>query len=68
MAKLTDNQVHDALYAAQQSLEAVEAETVRGNTALEAARRMLNLLQLGLIYAMEKNQDGVPGAPPQSNA
>jgi len=55
--KLTDEQVHERVYLAMLSLGKEEGETVRGNTTLEAARRALMLLQLGLVNAMEKNED-----------
>lgn len=56
---LSDNQVHDRLVAAHDALGEGRGQTVRGNTALEAARQMLRLLQLGLLYAAEKNQDDI---------
>lgn len=52
--KLTDFEVHDRLIAATDALGDDEGETVRGNTALEAARKALRLMQLGLLTAMEK--------------
>ena len=58
--KLSDNQVGDRLHAA---LEAVgttdEGETIRGNTALVAARQTLSLLKQGLLIAAERNSDHV---------
>lgn len=58
---LSDNQVHDALVAAHDALGDHPAETVRGQTALEAAKKMLRLLKLGLLVAAEKNQDHIDG-------
>lgn len=57
---LSDNQVHDRLVAAHEALGDSVGQTVRGHTALEAARYMLRLLQLGLIYAAESNSDDLP--------
>lgn len=59
--KLTDFEVHDRLVAAAEALGREEAETVRGRTALEAARRALTLLQVGLVYAVEAGEDKIPG-------
>lgn len=67
---LSDNQVGDKLGAALNAL-AGEAETVRGQTALEAARRALRLLSFGLLYAAETGTNEVPGvtkAPPAEGA
>jgi hypothetical protein len=36
-----------------------EGETVRGNTALIAARQSLSLLKQGLLIAAERNSDHV---------
>jgi hypothetical protein len=58
---LTDFQVHDRLVAASDALGSEPGETGRGNTALEAARRALVILQIGLVGAMEKNSDEVEG-------
>ena len=54
--KLTDIEVYDRVYAASLAMGEEEGETVLGNTTLEAARRALVLLQLGLLYAMEKGE------------
>jgi hypothetical protein len=59
--KLSDNQVHDRLVAAERALGSDEAATVRGDTAITAARRALNLLQFGLVEAMERQTDTVRG-------
>ena len=50
---LTDNDVHDLLCKAREVLGSGESETVRGQTALIAARRALVLLQIALVSAME---------------
>lgn len=57
---LSDNQVGDALGAAIRALEG-EAETVRGRSALQAARRALGMLSFALVYAGEHGQDDLPG-------
>lgn len=60
-APLTDDEAYDRLHAALQALGHDAGETTRGNTALEAARTMLRLLQLGLVKAMENDADHVEG-------
>ena len=57
--KLSDNQVGDRLHAALEAVGTEEGETVRGNTALVAARQTLNLLEQGLLIAAERNSDYV---------
>lgn len=52
--RLTDNEVHDRLVAAVRALGTAEGDTTRGNSALEAARQMIGLLQFGLVAAMER--------------
>lgn len=66
MAKLTDSQAADRLIRAADVLEGAEGESVRAQTALEAARRALVLLTLGLEQATEAGSDEVPGLLPQS--
>ncbi len=56
---LSDNQIGDRLHAAREILGDEAGKTVRGNTALDAARKALSLLQVGLLYAAEKNSDVV---------
>ena len=51
---LTDNQAHDALYAARQALGEAPGATVHGNTALEAARKALTMLAFGVLVAGER--------------
>lgn len=60
--------MHDVLHAAHEALGDFEGETVRGNTTLEAARRALSLLKVGLIYAAYKNSDNNDAIsdPPES--
>ena len=48
---LTDNQAHDALYAAREALGEAPGATVHGNTALEAARKALTMLAFGVLVA-----------------
>lgn len=48
---LSDNQVDDKLKAAIAVLGEAPGATVRGDTAISAARKMLSLLSMGLITA-----------------
>jgi hypothetical protein len=57
--KLSDNQIGDRLYAALETIGTDEGETIRGNTALVAARQTLSLLEQGLLIAAERNSDDV---------
>jgi hypothetical protein len=57
--KLSDNQIGDRLHAALEKIGTCEGETIRGNTALAAARQTLNLLEQGLLIAAERNSDDV---------
>ena len=57
--KLSDNQVGDRLHAALEAVGTDEGETIRGNTALVAARQTLILLKQGLLIAAERNSDHV---------
>ena len=61
---LGDTQAHDRLCAAREALGEEPGATVRANTALEAARRALTLLQIGLVLAMERNEDRIQGVLP----
>jgi hypothetical protein len=45
MPKLSDNQIGDRLHKAREAIGTEEGETVRGNTALVAARQTLVLLE-----------------------
>jgi hypothetical protein len=46
--KLSDIEVHDRLFAARDALGDEEAETVEGNTAIEAARKALSLFNAAM--------------------
>jgi hypothetical protein len=59
LPKLSDNQVGDRLHAALEAVGIDEGETIRGNTALLAARQTLSLLEQGLLIAAERNSDYV---------
>ena len=59
MIKLSDDRVGDRLHAALEMIGTEEGETVRGNTALIAARQSLSLLKQGLLIAAERNSDHV---------
>jgi hypothetical protein len=69
---LSDNQVGDRLHAALEAVGTDEGETIRGNTALVAARQTLSLLKQGLLIAAERNSDDVstmmnqPVVPPST--
>ncbi|WP_299813523.1 hypothetical protein [Tardiphaga sp.] len=56
---LSDNQVGDLLGEALNVIGGAKAQTVRGNTALDAARQAISLMQIGLLMAAEKNSDVV---------
>ena len=70
---LSDNQVGDRLHAALEAVGTDEGETIRGNTALVAARQTLSLLKQGLLIAAERNSDDVstmmnqPVVPPSTS-
>lgn len=51
---LTDDEVFERLVAAAVALGREPGETLRGDTAIEAARKALMLLQLGLVRAMDR--------------
>ncbi len=53
---LSDNEADDRLKAAREALGDAPGATVAANTALEAARRALSLLSLGLISASERRE------------
>jgi hypothetical protein len=59
LMKLSDNQIGDRLHAALEAVGTDEGETIRGNTALVAARQTLGLLKLGLLIAAERDSDYV---------
>jgi hypothetical protein len=49
--KLSDNEVYDLIHKAAETLGRAEGATIRGNTALQVARRSLTALQLALVMA-----------------
>lgn len=53
MPKLSDIDVYQRLIDASDALGEDTGETVRGDTALKAARRALTLLQMALVKAMD---------------
>jgi hypothetical protein len=57
MPRLSDNEIGDRLHAAIEMIGTEEGETIRGNTALIAARQSLSLLKEGLLIAAERNSD-----------
>jgi len=59
LMKLSDNQVGNRLHAALEAVGTDEGETIRGNTALVAARQTLSLLKQGLLIAAERNSDHI---------
>jgi hypothetical protein len=59
--KLTDNEIYDVIHAALEALGRAQGVTVRGNTALEASRTMLRLMQMGLLKSMDDNTDHIEG-------
>ncbi len=61
MKPLTDNQIHERLAAARKLLGDDAAETVRGDTALKAARQVLSGLGLALLLAGEQESDRLLG-------
>lgn len=54
--KLSDDEAHERLVKAQQALGGDEAESTWANTALEAARKALALLQIALVSASDRNK------------
>ncbi|TWG90320.1 hypothetical protein L598_000700000770 [Mesorhizobium sp. J18] len=66
MKPLSDNEIHERLTAARQLIGDDTAETVRGDTALEAARRVLSGLSLALLLAGEQESDRLAGVKDQN--
>ncbi|MFG1330200.1 hypothetical protein V5F41_02990 [Xanthobacter autotrophicus] len=62
---LTDIEVHERLCAAAEAIGDASGVTIRGNTALETARRALVMLQLALVQAMEDRTDKLTGVKDQ---
>lgn len=67
-SRLSDNEVHDRLCAGLEALGEADAATSAGRTTLEAARRALRLLQLGLLMAVEDGEDVNAAVRPPSSA
>lgn len=61
---LTDDEVHDRLVAAVDALGRSPAANLRGQTALDTARRVLTILQFALLKAAEDGADMLPGVQP----
>lgn len=55
---LTDNQAHDRLVAAREALGEERGASTAADTALNAARQALLLLQLGLVSATIRRNGG----------
>ena len=60
---LSDTEAHDRLCKAAEALGNERGATKPADTALEAARRALVLLQLGLVQAMDQPATGSPPSP-----
>jgi hypothetical protein len=58
--KLTDVEAYDRLHEALLSLGKEPGETTHGDTAIQAARRTLAMLQVGLLVIMEKSKAPEP--------
>lgn len=54
---LDDMAAYDRLHAAMLALGSEKGATVHGDTALQAARRTLGMLQLALLTAADKVRD-----------
>jgi hypothetical protein len=63
--KLTDNEAHTKLWEAEQALGRDECETLHANTALEAARVSMRLLQMALLTSSERQQLPLHPKPPE---
>jgi len=63
MKPLSDNEIHERLTAARDVIGDGAAETVRGDTALKAARQVLTGLGLALLLAGEQESDRLAGVP-----
>lgn len=61
MKPLTDIEVHERLTAARELMGDAAGETVRGQTALKAARQVLSGLGLALLLAGEQQSDKLDG-------
>jgi hypothetical protein len=56
LPKLSDIDVHERLYAAREALGDEPAETIQGNTALEAARKALALFNVAMMRIIVRNE------------
>lgn len=66
-SKLSDNEAHERLVKAREALGDDQAQTVHANTALDAGRTALSLLQFGLVAASDKaTEPSDEPAPPPS--
>jgi hypothetical protein len=54
--KLSDLEVHERLHAARITLGDEEAETIEGNTALEAARKALSLFNAAIAKLISRHE------------
>jgi len=54
--KLSDIEVHNRLYAAREALGEEQAETVEGNTAIEAARKALALFNSAMMKLITRSE------------
>ena len=66
--KLSDDQVYERLHAAYLALGREKGETVRGDTALKAARRAIMLLQMGHLAAQDAGTDKNQAVKAQDDA
>lgn len=67
MKPLSDIDIHERLTAARKIIGDGEAETVRGDTALKAARQVLSGLGLALLLAGELESDKLVGVRDQAD-
>jgi len=63
--KLSDAAVYQRLVDASDALGKDPGETVRGDTALTAARRALVLIQMGLVKAADEATEQPDASPPR---
>jgi len=67
MKPLSDIDIHERLTAARKIIGDDQAETVRGDTALKAARQILSGLGLALLLAGEMESDRLAGVKDPSD-
>lgn len=58
---MSDEEVYEALHNALMAIGCRPGATVRGHTAITAAWGIVYSIQLGLLGAMEKGSDEIPG-------